>query len=274
MVQLIESTTVSKTGDVRGNHDGIVVNENYIAVIDAYQARGWRAWDGKPAGIFAKDSIVSEFDALPAGLSATDAVQVLEEQLQVQSARAVESMDDAEVISYPMARLLVYSVALGQIWRLGDSPFVVDGELHRSMSQALQEAVKKRCEVMDHFLKNVRSDLKDLVNNDYGRSAAMDLIVAEEHRVDGVEVLSGRPNVDMDMLLSNIEVFTVEKGQEVILATDGFPHILPTLDESEDWLAAQRARDPLFIKDFQSLRGASDDEAGYDDRSYVRFIVA
>lgn len=273
MIKPIECATVSKTGDSRGNHDAVVVNENYIGVIDAYQARGWRAWDGKPAGIFARDIIVAGLEALIADTSAEDAIRTLEHALQGESAHAMQAMDD-EVVAFPMARLLVYSVAHKQIWRLGDSPFAIDGELHYELSPALQEAAAKRCEVMKHFLENPKSDLKDLVNNDYGRSAAMDLIVAEERRVDGVEVLSGRPDVDIDTLLSHLEVVDVASGQELILATDGFPRVLATLEESQAWFAAQRARDPLFINDFKSLRGASDDEAGYDDRSYVRFLVA
>lgn len=273
MLKPTEYITVSKTGDERGNHDGLVINGNYLAVIDAYQARGWRAWDGKPAGIFAKNIIVSTLGNLVGDLDAAEVITRLEKELQKQSALCMETFRDDEIYAYPQARVLIYSAAKREIWRLGDSPFVIDGKLYEKKSETLEKARQKRVEVTEHFLANDRTDLKDLIDHDYGRSAAMELIVQEERRVDGVESLSGRADVDMDKLLSNVEVFPVEVDQEVILASDGFPRILPTLDESEDWLAAERARDPLFIHDYQALKGATDEDMGYDDRSYIRFTV-
>ena len=273
MLKAIESTTKSKTGDERGNHDGLVVNGSYIAVIDAYQARGYRGWNGKPAGIFAKDIICSTLENLVGGAEAQEVFRTLEEKLQEETAKAMAEMKDSQVYAYPMARVLVYSADKRQIWRLGDSPFVVDGELNFEQSDAIKAMIAKRAEVTEKFLANDRTDLKDLVNNDYGRTSIMEDLVAEERRVDGVECLSGRADVDMDVLLSNVEVFQLEPDQEVILASDGYPRLLPTLDECEDWLAAERARDPLFIHDYQAIRTAKDEEANYDDRTYVRFVT-
>ena len=273
MTTPIEYTTISKTGDERGNHDGIVVSDAFLAVVDAYQARGYRAWQGKPAGIFAKELLCKALEQQPADAEARDVVCALEETLQEQTTSAIEQMQDKQVYAYPMARLLVYSAAKRQIWRLGDSPFVVDGTLHFERSQALQAATLKRAEVTEKFLARDNTDLKDMVNNDYGRTAIMEDIVAEERRVDGVECLSGRADVDMDVLLGNVEVFQLEVGQEVILASDGYPQLLPSIEESEAWLKEERDRDPLFVRDFKALRTAKDEEVGYDDRSYVRFVV-
>ena len=274
MPKPIEYTTVSKTGDERGNHDGIVIDDKFLAVIDAYQARGYRGWHNKPAGIFAKNLICQALVEQPADAEAADVVRALEELLLEQTASAIEQMQDKQVYAYPMTRLLIYSAAKKQIWRLGDSPFVVDGELNFNRSEALQQAALKRAEVAEKFLANDRTDLKDMVNNDYGRTSIMEDIVAEERRVDGVECLSGNPETDMDTLLSNVEVFQLEDGQEVILASDGYPRLLGTIEDSEEWLAEERKRDPLFVRDYKALRTAKDEEAGYDDRSYVRFVVA
>ena len=273
MLKPIESSCISKVGEEMGNHDALVINGNYIAVFDAAQARGWRAWDGWPAGVFARKIMVSTLENLVGDLEAEEVVRTLEETLQKETARCMEKMEDSQVYAYPQSRVLIYSAAKHEIWRLGDSPFCIDGELHYQRSEAYELAAEKRAEVMERFLANDRSDLRDLINTDYGRSSAMDIIVEEERRVDGVEILSGRADVDMDVLLSHLEIYPVATDSEVILASDGYPRILPTLAESEDWLAAERARDPLFIHDYKSLCGAMDEHTGYDDRTYVRFIA-
>lgn len=273
MLKPIEYRTVSKTGDERGNHDGLVINDNFIAVVDAYQARGYRGWNGRPAGIFAKEIICKKLGEIDADAEAADVYRTLGQELQARTAEAIEAMSDSQVYAYPMARVLVYSAARRQIWRLGDSPFVVDGELNFTRSEAMEAMIAQRCEVTEKFLANDRTDLKDMVNNDYGRTSIMEQLVEEERRVDGVECLSGRPDVDYDVLLGNVEVFQLEPGQEVILASDGYPRLLGTIEDSEEWLAAERARDPLFVHDYKSIRTAKDEEAGYDDRTYVRFVT-
>lgn len=273
MIQPIESKTVAKCGDDRGNHDGLAVTENYIAVFDALQARGWRAWDGLPAGVFARKIMVSTLEELDGELDAQSVIRALEEKLASETARCAQEMKDDQIYAYPQSRALIYSVARREIWRLGDSPFCIDGELNYQRSEGYEKAAETRAEVMERFLANSLSDLKDLVNTDYGRSSAMDEIIAEEKRADGVETLSGRPGVDLDTLFGNIEVFPVKPGSEVILASDGYPRILSTLEESEKWLEDERARDPLFVHDYKALAGAKDEETGYDDRTYVRFVA-
>ena len=273
MLKPIESKSVAKCNDDRGNHDGLVVTDAYIAVFDALQARGWRAWGGWPAGVFARKLMISTLEELDGDLDAQTVVRTLQEKLQEETARCIEGMEDKNVYAYPQSRVLIYSAARHEIWRLGDSPFCINGELNYQRSELLEKAAENRAEVMERFLANSLSDLRDLINTDYGRSSSMDIIIEEEKRIDGVETLSGRPDVDIETLLANVEVFPVEPGAEVILASDGYPRILPTLSESEKWLEDERARDPLFVHDFKALAGAKDEETGYDDRTYVRFIA-
>lgn len=273
MFEVIESSSVAKCGDERGNHDAVVINDSYVAVFDALQARGWRAWNKRPAGVFARDIMVSTLEGLPGDAEAQDVIRALQEVLQAEAKSCIEEMSDDQIYAYPQSRALIYSIAKHEIWRLGDSPFCINGKLNYQRSEGYEKAAEKRAEVMERFLANPLSDMKDLINTDYGRSSAMDIIIEEEKRVDGVLTLSGRPDVDIDALLDNVEIFDVEPGAEVILASDGYPKVLPTLEESEQWLADERARDPLFVRDYKALQGAKDEEAGYDDRSYVRFIA-
>ncbi len=60
---------------------------------------------------------------------------------------------------------------------------------------------------------------------------------------------------------------------EIVMATDGYPFLCPTLAESEQRLQQQRTADPLNIGDFQATKGFHPDNNSFDDRTYIRFRV-
>ncbi len=61
---------------------------------------------------------------------------------------------------------------------------------------------------------------------------------------------------------------------EVILASDGYPILCPTLAESEAALQHQKTHDPLNIgPDFQATKAFHPDYNSFDDRSYIRLSV-
>jgi glycerophosphoryl diester phosphodiesterase len=61
---------------------------------------------------------------------------------------------------------------------------------------------------------------------------------------------------------------------EIVLASDGYPFLYPTLEESEKALQHQRQYDPLNIgPHFQATKAFHPDNNSFDDRSYIRFRV-
>ena len=60
---------------------------------------------------------------------------------------------------------------------------------------------------------------------------------------------------------------------EIVLASDGYPFLEPTLEASEARLAHQRAVDPLNIGDFKATKAFTEGNNSFDDRAYIRFKV-
>ena len=60
---------------------------------------------------------------------------------------------------------------------------------------------------------------------------------------------------------------------EIVMASDGYPFLCPTLAESELRLSRQREEDPLNIGTFQATKCFRPDFNGFDDRTYIRFRV-
>ena len=60
---------------------------------------------------------------------------------------------------------------------------------------------------------------------------------------------------------------------EIVLASDGYPFLCPTLDDSEKRLSHQRATDPLNIGTFKATKAFARGNNSFDDRAYIRFRV-
>ena len=60
---------------------------------------------------------------------------------------------------------------------------------------------------------------------------------------------------------------------ELVLASDGYPFLLPTLAESEAALDRQRHEDPLNIGSFKATKAFMTGCNSFDDRAYIRFKV-
>ena len=58
-----------------------------------------------------------------------------------------------------------------------------------------------------------------------------------------------------------------------ILASDGYPKLMRTLELSEAELENLRINDPLCINTYKSTRGWTDGKKALDDRAYIRFNI-
>ena len=59
--------------------------------------------------------------------------------------------------------------------------------------------------------------------------------------------------------------------KEIVLSSDGYPSLKPTLQETEDYLTYILKEDPLCYTLFRSTKGLVKGNLSYDDRVYVRF---
>ena len=59
----------------------------------------------------------------------------------------------------------------------------------------------------------------------------------------------------------------------VVLASDGYPILLPTLHESEEALAQHLTDDPQNITDFIATKGLVEGNVSFDDRAYIKLTI-
>jgi len=74
--------------------------------------------------------------------------------------------------------------------------------------------------------------------------------------------------------LQHVRIITLDfRPWEIVIASDGYPYLEPTLAASEQRLAFQKKHDPLNIGDFKATKAFADGNNSFDDRSYIRFSV-
>ena len=84
----------------------------------------------------------------------------------------------------------------------------------------------------------------------------------------GYDVINGG-----DICPDNVIIYPVKAGDRVILASDGYPALFDTLEETENHLFMLLARDPLCIHDLRGTKGVRPGNQSFDDRSYISFYV-
>ena len=110
----------------------------------------------------------------------------------------------------------------------------------------------------------------DLLRNDIARSVIIPRMLETMRQqnvtysvVDGFHI----PRQHVRILTLDVQPW------EIVLATDGYPFLCPTLQESERRLDQQRSEDPLNIGAFQATKAFHPDNESFDDRTYIRFRV-
>ena len=71
-----------------------------------------------------------------------------------------------------------------------------------------------------------------------------------------------------------VKVIRLSEGEhEILLASDGYPVLKPTLQQSEQELERIMKDDPQCCRLYESTKGLKPGNKSFDDRTYVRFRV-
>lgn len=266
-VRVIESSITGKYGEPDACEDGIFVNENYIAVIDGVTTKSERRYGGKRGGRVAEELIVRKLAEMPGDLNSVSFLNCLSETIH-----AFSQDHGCSGNEIPRACILVYSIHNHVIYGYGDCQCRINGKtysFHKKID-ALNETL--RSYVIETALKQ-GSSLEEIRKDDPGRKAILPYLRTQylfenETGEFGYPVLNGDP-VNPDLVTE----IPVSEGAEVILASDGYPVLKDTLQESENVLKQLLEKDPLCFRINPQTKGVVDGQISYDDRSYIRFQV-
>lgn len=177
------------------------------------------------------------------------------------------------------ASAILYSRTRNEVWMVGDCQAIIDGKLYENGKPYEQEIARKRVELIEQGLSpaEARKQIEPLLIEAMlsGQNQTYTVIDGFPIYQEGVKVVA----LKMKSASSSIEVYFQEQTKpisslnEVVLASDGYPFLEPTLAASEVALAEQIANDPQNIHSFIATKGIVEGNKSFDDRTYIRFSV-
>jgi hypothetical protein len=264
---IIEYCLQSKTGNMDECEDIIVVTQDFYAVIDGVTSKFPVKYQGKTAGRYCAELLKQAIEALPKDINAEDALELLDKAVSL-------AYGDKEITveNKLQASIIIYSKARRQVWSYGDCQLMIN------------ERIFDHKKIIDKTLENLRAltilaylneggERESLFENDIGRESIMPYLKKQAQFANsdgyfGYAVIDGT-----GINKSLMKVYTVEKGDNVILASDGYPRLFKTLSESEKYLKWVLERDPLCICENIQTKMKRKENQSFDDRSYLSFTV-
>ena len=175
--------------------------------------------------------------------------------------------------SHPEERLcasaVIYSNRRREIWLVGDCQCLVGGELCENPKPYEQRLAEMRAAKVQELLAAGKTP-NEILADDQARAAIIPEMLREMQQQNKTyAVIDGFPIPE-----SRVPVIALDfRPWEIVLASDGYPFLCPTLAESEASLDEQRRNDPLNIGDFKATKGFTPGNNSFDDRTYIRFSV-
>ncbi len=269
-MRIIESQTTGKKNQ-ETCEDGIVVNENFIAVIDGSTSKSaTQLSPGKSNGRLAMELIHDMINSMPSQITCEGFCRAVTDGLQ--EYYDFKGFDIRELEEHPCERLtascIVYSVFHQEIWMIGDCQCLIDGVFYDNPKPTEYANAQKR----SAYIKNALSAGKSVTyfqTRDEGRDAILpDIIAGCQLQNISYAIFDG-----FTVLKDGVRCLSCKDCKEIVLASDGYPFLKTTLAESEMALQKLLAEDPLCVDQFLATKGLMEGNSSFDDRSYIRFQV-
>lgn len=264
-MEIIEQFIKGKKQDQNLCEDFLFVGDSFIAVIDGVTSKSDADFDGKKGGRAAAEIICKAISEFPEDINAFDAVEVL-------TKKTASLYAENENYGAAAACVIVFSRFKNEIWCVGDCQCSVNGKVFLHEKEIDGIVSDMRALVIEIGRRKGMTD-RELYQNDIGREFILP-VIKEQHifaNTDGrfsYGVINGTPVLEKDIIIHK-----VKNGDEIILASDGYPKLFGTLEESEAYLKHEIEINPFCDGDYRSTKGLNKDCDSFDDRTYIRFRV-
>ena len=290
-MKIIESSIIGKKSP-EACEDGMVVTDDFIAVIDGSTSKTPKHLNPDMKNGRYAMMLISEYirEELKADASVDDFCQGVTAYIynKVYEKLGVEERLQEHPEERLTASAILYSRTRNEVWMLGDCQAIIDGKLYENGKPYEQEIARKRVELIEQGLSpaEARKQIEPLLIKAMlsGQNRTYTVIDGFPIYREGVKVVSVSDSCSVqdsvpasdsvpcsDSVSASGTIFV--SSSEIVLASDGYPFLKPTLAASEAALAEQIANDPQNIHSFIATKGIVEGNKSFDDRTYIRFSV-
>lgn len=289
-MKIIESCIIGKKSP-EACEDGMVVTDDFIAVIDGSTSKTPKHLNPDMKNGRYAMMLISEYiqEELKADASVDEFCQGVTAYIynKVYEKLGVEERLKEHPEERLTASAILYSRTRNEVWMVGDCQAIIDGKLYENGKPYEEKIARKRVELIAQGLSpaEARKQIEPLLikamlsgqNQTYTvidgfpiyREGVKVVSVSDSSSVqDSVPASDSVPCSDSASASNTIP----SSSSEIVLASDGYPFLKPTLAASEAALAEQIANDPQNIRSFIATKGIVEGNKSFDDRTYIRFV--
>lgn len=289
-MKIIESSIIGKKSP-EACEDGMVVTDDFIAVIDGSTSKTPKHLNPDMKNGRYAMMLISEYiwEELKADASVDDFCQGVTAYIynKVYEKLGVEERLKEHPEERLTASAILYSRTRNEVWMVGDCQAIIDGKLYENGKPYEQEIARKRVELIEQGLSpaEARKQIEPLLIKAMlsGQNQTYTVIDGFPIYREGVKVVSVSASSSVqDSVPASDSVPCSDSASasdtipssssEIVLASDGYPFLKPTLAASEAALAEQIANDPQNIRSFIATKGIVEANKSFDDRTYIRFV--
>ena len=296
-MKIIESKIVGKKSQ-ESCEDGMVITDDFIAVIDGSTSKTPKHLNPEMKNGRYAMMLISEYirEELKADASVDDFCQGVTAYIynKVYEKLGVEERLKEHPEERLTASAILYSRTRNEVWMVGDCQAIIDGKLYENGKPYEEKIARKRVELIEQGLSpaEARKQIEPLLIKAMlsGQNQTYTVIDGFPIYREGVKVVSVSDSCSVQDSVSSSDSCSVQdpvscsgsasasdtipsSSSEIVLASDGYPFLKPTLAASEAALAEQIANDPQNIHSFIATKGIVEGNKSFDDRTYIRFSV-
>lgn len=259
--------------------DGLVVTADFIAVIDGSTSKTPHHLspdmkNGRYAMVLISEYIQHE---LKPESTVEDFCEGVTSYIynKVYRQQGIEEQMQAHPEERLTASAILYSKAKNEVWMVGDCQAIIDGKLYENNKPFEAIVARRRVELIRQGFtpQEARKTIEPLLIQAMLEGQNKTYTV-----IDGFPIYQkGMKVVSLNAPQKNVETDVADSlplpTKEIVLASDGYPFLKPTLTESEEALAHLLAYDPQCTHEFIATKGIVVGNKSFDDRTYIRFQI-
>ena len=295
-MKIIESSIIGKKSP-EACEDGMVVTDDFIAVIDGSTSKTPKHLNPDMKNGRYAMMLISEYiqEELKADASVDEFCQGVTAYIynKVYEKLGVEERLKEHPEERLTASAILYSRTRNEVWMVGDCQAIIAGKLYENGKPYEEKIARKRVELIEQGLSpaEARKQIEPLLIKAMlsGQNQTYTVIDGFPIYREGVKVVSVSDSSSVQGSVSSSDSCSVQdpvscsgsasasdtipsSSSEIVLASDGYPFLEPTLAASEAALAEQIANDPQNIHSFIATKGIVEGNKSFDDRTYIRFV--
>ena len=289
-MKIIESSIIGKKSP-EACEDGMVVTDDFIAVIDGSTSKTPKHLNPDMKNGRYAMMLISEYirEELKTDASVDEFCQGVTAYIynKVYEKLGVEERLKEHPEERLTASAILYSRTRNEVWMVGDCQAIIDGKLYENGKPYEEKIARKRVELIAQGLSpaEARKQIEPLLIKAMlsGQNLTYTVIDGFPIYREGVKVVSVSDSCSVqDSVPASDSVPCSDSvsasgtipssSSEIVLASDGYPFLKPTLAASEAALAEQIANDPQNIHSFIATKGIVEGNKSFDDRTYIRFV--